>query len=60
MQISKFSAPSIDKKNNNKNTLKMLTESLFLHVFAANTVFAVTSGVGFLNIQVATELQPNL
>ena len=38
----------------------MFTESLFFHVFAANTVFAVTSGVGFWNIQVATELQPNL
>ena len=25
----------------------MLTESLFLHVVADNTVFAVTSGVGF-------------
>ena len=38
----------------------MLIESLFLHVFADNTVFAVTSGFDFLNIQVATELQPNI
>ena len=38
----------------------MFTESLFFHAFAANTVFALTSGVGFWNIQVATELQPNL
>ena len=38
----------------------MLTESLLLHVFADNTVFAVTPGVGFWNIQVATDLQPNL
>ena len=38
----------------------MLTESLFLHVFAGNTVFAVTSGVDFWNIQVETELQPKL
>ena len=38
----------------------MLTESLFLHVFAHNTVFAVTSGVELWNIQVETELQPNL
>ena len=38
----------------------MLTESLFLHVFADNTVFAVTSGVDFWNIQFETELQPKL
>ena len=38
----------------------MLAESLFLHVFANNTVFAVTSGVDYWNIQVETELQPNL
>ena len=38
----------------------MLSESIFLHVFADNTVSAVTSGVDFLNIQVATVLQPNL
>ena len=48
------------KKITTKNTLTMLTESLFLHVFADNTVFAVTSGADFLNIQVETELQPNL
>ena len=29
----------------------MLTESLFLHVFADNIVYAVTSGVDFWNIQ---------
>ena len=44
----------LDNKNNNK-TLTMFTQSLFLHMFAANTVFAVTSGVGFLNIHVATK-----
>ena len=38
----------------------MFTQSLVLHVFADNTVLAVTSGVDFLNIQVETELQPNL
>ena len=47
---------SIDNKNYNKKHFTMLTESLFLHVFADNTVFAVTSGVYFLNIQVETEL----
>ena len=43
-----------------QKTLTMLTESLFLHVVADNTVFVVTSGVGFLNIQVSTDLKPNL
>ena len=30
--LSKFTAPYIDNQNYNKNTLTMLTESLFLHV----------------------------
>ena len=38
-----------------KKTLTMFTESLFLHVLVTNAVFAVTSGVGFLNIQITTK-----